>query len=383
MKIRRLIETLLVITLVALVSWAALASGAALVTAELAPPAVSAKSAELADAMDAADRLNVLGLFNGIGTNPDGSPDFALDRAPSRAEAVTMVVRLVGREAEALCGNWTAPFIDVPDWAKPFVGYAYANELAFGVGIETFASDCLVTPSEYLTMILRALGYSSGTDFQWDKAWVLSDEIGITDGSYCSEAAGFCRGDIAEISFSALSAKHKETNETLCSMLIEAGVFTEDAASIAGLHRIAEAPVPMQEHAQLAGKAPDWPPEASRFEMEVFDLINIERGKQGIGFLSWDQELAGVARAHSMDMSDRGYFSHINPEGQKPADRKWDAGIVFTFSGENIARGYRTPAAVVAAWMNSPTHKAAILSETAERVGIGFHNFYWTVDFTR
>ena len=49
------------------------------------------------DAQCAAESLYQLGLFNGTGTYADGSPKFELDRAPTRFEAVTMLVRLLGK----------------------------------------------------------------------------------------------------------------------------------------------------------------------------------------------------------------------------------------------------------------------------------------------
>lgn len=63
----------------------------------LVPMAFAAES----QAQDAAEALYQLGLFQGTGKNADGSPKFDLDRAPTRAEAVTMLVRLLGKETEA------------------------------------------------------------------------------------------------------------------------------------------------------------------------------------------------------------------------------------------------------------------------------------------
>lgn len=80
------------------------------------------------EAEQAAMALYGQGLFKGTGTNPDGTPDFSLQRAPTRHEAVTILVRLLGKE-EALAGSWVTPFADVADWAKPYVGYACANGL--------------------------------------------------------------------------------------------------------------------------------------------------------------------------------------------------------------------------------------------------------------
>lgn len=342
--------------------------------------------AAAADMGDAADRLSTLGLFRGVGTNADGSTDFALERAPNRAEAVAMIVRLIGMEKDALQGNWTTPFSDVPAWAEPSVGYAYENGLVFGVDGAAFAGCSPVTAPEYLTLILRALGYTSGKDFEWDKAWVLSDAIGFTDGSYNCGEEEFLRSDVARISLSALGARYKDSGKTVCSVLIENGVFTEEDASAAGVYATQEDATP--EEATLhqgietpTEQAPDWRADVLEIEARVFDLINIEREKQGLETLAWDSRLADVARAHSADMSQKGFFAHINLSGKTPAQRKMDAGIIFRFSGENIARGFRTPESVVRAWMESPSHKKAILSEMASSMGVGFYNYYWTVDF--
>ena len=77
----------------------------------LVPMAFAADS----QAQDAAEALYQLGLFQGTGKNADGSPKFDLNRAPTRAEAVTMLVRLLGKETEAKSSEWDIPFTDVAD----------------------------------------------------------------------------------------------------------------------------------------------------------------------------------------------------------------------------------------------------------------------------
>ncbi len=197
----------------------------------LVPAALAADS----DAKAAADTLNQLGLFQGTGTNADGTPRYELDRAPSRNEAVTMLVRLLGAESAAMAGKWETPFTDVPDWAKPYVGYAYANKLTNGTSATTFSGGNQATVSQYLTFVLRALGYESGTDFEWDKAWELSDKLGITKGAYNAESA-FLRGDVAKISLAGLAGKMKDGSGTLADKLIKDGAFTREAydAAMAG-----------------------------------------------------------------------------------------------------------------------------------------------------
>lgn len=75
----------------------------------LAPFALAAGSEELA----AEEALHALGLFEGAAANPDGSPVYELDRQPARHEAVTMLVRLLGADAEAKTGTRETPFTDV------------------------------------------------------------------------------------------------------------------------------------------------------------------------------------------------------------------------------------------------------------------------------
>lgn len=152
----------------------------------------------------AANALHNMGLFQGTGTDANGNPIFDLDRAPNRYEAVTMLVGLLGKSEAAKKGTWDMPFTDVAEWAKPYVGYAYANGLTAGTSATTYGGNATVSASEYLTFVLRSLGYQTGTDFQWDKAWVLSDKLGMTHGQYNASIKNFTRGDVALISYASL-----------------------------------------------------------------------------------------------------------------------------------------------------------------------------------
>lgn len=180
---------------------------AAAMTCSMIPTAFAASN----EAIDAANALHDRGLFNGVGTNADGTPNFDLDRTPTRHEAVTMLVAMLGKSSEAQAGNWTTPFTDVADWAKPFVGYAYTNGLTSGTSATTYGGNQPVDATQYLTFVLTALGYKNGVDFQWNKAWELSDKLGITNGQY-NATSTFTRGDVAVISYKALSAPTKDTH---------------------------------------------------------------------------------------------------------------------------------------------------------------------------
>ena len=195
----------------------------------LSLPVFAAKS----EAQEAAQTLHDLGLFKGTGTDVSGNPIFDLNRAPTRAEAVTMLVRLLGKEDEALAGDWNTPFTDVADWAKPYVGYAYANGLTAGVSQTRFGSESSVTAAQFLTFVLRALGYESGKDFSWDSAWTLTDTLGMTSGQYNAKTNGsFLRADAALVSVFALSTVGK-AGKTLYETIFSAKL----PQTLSGHHR--------------------------------------------------------------------------------------------------------------------------------------------------
>ena len=69
-----------------------------------------------------------------------------------------------------------------------------------------------------------------------------------------------------------------------------------------------------------------------------------------------------MARYKSQDMHDRGYFAHNSPTYGSPFDMIKSFGLSYRTAGENIAKGYATPQAVVNGWMNSSRPAARISS---------------------
>lgn len=119
------------------------------------------------------------------------------------------------------------------------------------------------------------------------------------------------------------------------------------------------------------------------YESEVVRLVNEIRQENGLKPLTQDWQLSRVARYKSRDMSDLGYFSHTSPTYGSPFDMMRAFGISYKTAGENIARGYQTPEAVVNAWMSSPGHRANILNSTYTHIGVGYvsSGSYWTQMF--
>jgi len=168
-----------------------------------------------------AGELKTLGIFYGV-----SETNFDLEREPTRVEAVVMLIRVLGKEAEALDGTWRHPFTDVPAWADNYIGYAYSKGLANGVDYTRFGASEKATSAMYLTFVLRALGYSdtNGADFVWNNPYTLAKTAGILPSTVDTET--FWRADVVLVSHAALESYLKGTKTPLYEKLISAGVFT-------------------------------------------------------------------------------------------------------------------------------------------------------------
>lgn len=110
----------------------------------------------------------------------------------------------------------------------------------------------------------------------------------------------------------------------------------------------------------------------TNYENEVIRLVNEIRQQNGLKALTANWELSRVARYKSQDMLDRGYFSHNSPTYGTPFQMIKAFGLSYRTAGENIAKGYATPQAVVNGWMNSSGHRANILSASYTQIGVGY-----------
>lgn len=130
-------------------------------------------------------------------------------------------------------------------------------------------------------------------------------------------------------------------------------------------------------------------------EQEVHRLVNLQRTKNGLNSLIWDDKIAIIAREHSQDMVKRNFFSHYNPDGEGPTERgnrhgyycRKDYFSYYTYGlAENIAQtpiysnvvgcGSTTDLeslakCIVDGWMSSPSHRENILTNTYTKTGIG------------
>lgn len=185
-----------------------------------AAAAMLTASAFAANYTNCADSLHEMGLFQGTQNGYD------LDRTPTRAEAAVMLVRLLGKEAEAKTLTYTAPFTDLKGWEKPYVQYLYSNGLANGTNRTTFHPTGKCTAQMYAVFLLRALGYSDTADFSYANAIETAREQGIYDTGIIN-VQNFLRDDAAAASYTVLSVSPKNSEGTLLDQLVSENAITE------------------------------------------------------------------------------------------------------------------------------------------------------------
>ncbi len=172
--------------------------------------------------------LKTLTLFRGSDTGY--GEGFDLEKAPTRMEALIMLIRLLGEESEALTCTAYQPFTDVPDWALPYAAYAYSKGYTNGVGPTTFGTTMSASAEMYTEFLLRALRYSSTAQSDISNAPERAHFAGVLTAGEGSalRASAFLRADVVYLSYYAL-----ETNVSggskLSDTLIARGVFSDAA----------------------------------------------------------------------------------------------------------------------------------------------------------
>jgi uncharacterized protein YkwD len=95
----------------------------------------------------------------------------------------------------------------------------------------------------------------------------------------------------------------------------------------------------------------------------------------------WNNQLESAAVAHAADMYKNNYFSHTGSDNSTPGDRIRNAGYNWTAYGENIAKGYTTEQAVMAAWIQSEEHCINIMNPAFTEFGAAKAGSYWVQEF--
>jgi hypothetical protein len=171
--------------------------------------------------------LKDMDLFNGT------NQGFELERAANRTEASVMLVRLLGKEKEAIEKSYSHPFTDVPNWASSYIGYMYESNLTKGISESTFGANDLISYNQYLTFVLRSLGYDdSKGDFEYNHAIQMAHDVSLISDSEMLQLQNenFTREGVVWISYNALKVTIKDSNDTLIEKLIVENVVDQQVA---------------------------------------------------------------------------------------------------------------------------------------------------------
>jgi Big-like domain-containing protein len=171
--------------------------------------------ADMTDAqMEAGALLEDLGVLEG-----DGEGDLYLDSALKRQDAVIMLSRLMGEEE--IAKNFPVEEEDMyPDVEDSFyfgyLAWAKANGTFEGKGTGEFGFDAIIDANSYAKVLLTALGYEQGVDFEYEEVLEFANEKGIV---VVEENGNITRGTMAVMTVEALAVEMKDGSMTLAEKL--------------------------------------------------------------------------------------------------------------------------------------------------------------------
>ncbi|MDR2530658.1 MAG: trypsin-like peptidase domain-containing protein [Oscillospiraceae bacterium] len=164
----------------------------------------------------AAETLAKLGLLNG-----DADGDFMLDKPLTKQDGVILLCRLLG----IADSTQRSQFKDVDAYAQGYVANAYARGLVNGATGDSLGARNSLSERDWLTLLLRALGYSEPGDFDWAHSVKFADSLGLTyDGG-----DRLTRGDAVTLAFNALITKVNGGDAILVQRLVADGVIARES----------------------------------------------------------------------------------------------------------------------------------------------------------
>lgn len=117
--------------------------------------------------------------------------------------------------------------------------------------------------------------------------------------------------------------------------------------------------------------------------LQILDMTNVVRERNGLSHVNWDESTAVVAYSHSREMFEEEYFSHSSPTQGDLSDRLVNGGVDFRVAGENIAARYVDAISAVEGWLNSEGHRTTLLNEEFTHLGVGVYEQYYTQNFIK
>jgi len=180
-----------------------------------------------------ADTLKKMNLFKGTRWGYDLAKSF------TRAQGTVMILRLFGLEEFAEKSDIPVRFLDVQQyhWANKYVAYASQNSIVSGTSPSTFSPELEMTGREFITLTLRALGYTEASP---ETVAFWAEKSGLLEPSHAVELTTkrrFLRDDMVYVAYRAMTTKLKGKEKTLLQKLVEDDrAVSREAALDSGLY---------------------------------------------------------------------------------------------------------------------------------------------------
>jgi len=113
--------------------------------------------------------------------------------------------------------------------------------------------------------------------------------------------------------------------------------------------------------------------EVSLNEQNLLELINQDRSVYGLPALTPDGRLTEAAGMKAEHMLANDYFAHTSPQGVRPWEFLDQAGFPYRSAGENLALNYQNAYELIEDFMQSPSHRANLLSADFQEIGIAIN----------
>lgn len=165
-----------------------------------------------------------------------------LNGLPTRGDGVIMAVKMAGGEAEALNQSWDSPFVDVPDYAAAYIGYAYNTGILNPVKQGTVWDDSILTYRECIKFYLRSMDFivSDGEDkdsivtdkVAYARAPYMKGRFGTSNDSYfggqkLQGGEPLRNGDLITLADDMLYKTIKDNSLRVIDRLVEKNVFDQ------------------------------------------------------------------------------------------------------------------------------------------------------------
>lgn len=181
---------------------------------------------------DKAEILKTMGLLKGT------SQGFELDQPFTRAQGAVVIIRLLGLETLAFKYSGQPNFKDVKEnyWAKKHIEYAFQNGIIRGTDANIFSPNRNISGAEFITLILRGLGYKDVVPNTAASYAVQTGMLTKMEAYQLTAKKVFLRDDMVFVMYRALTIKFKNENKTLIQKLVETKVISKETALASKLY---------------------------------------------------------------------------------------------------------------------------------------------------